>query len=256
MSCYAKAKVAGVAVDSNCLAKAEAKFTAAVSKAGSACAGTPSTVEQPVDDCVTNLLPDIPRDGKCPSASAKITGKSGSSLFGCQAKEVTKPGSFAACHASVDGKLALALAKASACVNSTNIHATLHDCLATLDGIIEPPPTTTTTTSSTTSTTIACQAVGGGFCWYLGATGADCNSTCAAAGKVYDPATGTFAGSGSSDANCTAVGSALSPGSPFIIDQNDTGWGCAVLLGGIFRDTAPTTATATAMSFARTRAWQ
>ena len=105
MSCHAKAKVAGVAVDPTCLAKAEAKFTSAVTKAGAACAGTPATLESPVDDCVTNFLPEVPGNGKCPADSAKAAGKEGSGLLGCRVKELTKPGSFALCDASVDGKL-------------------------------------------------------------------------------------------------------------------------------------------------------
>jgi hypothetical protein len=45
----------------------------------------------------------------------------------------------------------------------------------------------------------------GGFCWFVGGTGADCNSTCAAQGRVYDEATRTYAGSDGTNANCEAV---------------------------------------------------
>jgi hypothetical protein len=45
----------------------------------------------------------------------------------------------------------------------------------------------------------------GGFCWSLGAVGANCTDTCAAEGMVYDPQTETFAGSGGTDQNCSDV---------------------------------------------------
>ena len=256
MSCHAKAKAAAQAPNSTCLAKVENKFSSAITKAGDACPGSYAPLLSAVDDCVSDLLAQVPGDGKCPGASAKAAGKSGGALVGCQSKEVTKPGAFAACHPSVDNKLATGLAKAGACADATNVHASLHDCLASVDAIVEPPPTTTTTSSSTTTSTVPCQAVVGGFCWHVGAAGADCTSTCAAVAKVYDPATASYAGSGGSDANCTAVGTALSPGSASYPDQNDTGWGCAFLLGGIFRDIAPTTASATQASFARICACQ
>lgn len=51
----------------------------------------------------------------------------------------------------------------------------------------------------------ACQATTGGFCWFLGATGADCDTTCAANGRLYDAATATYAGSGGNDTQCQAV---------------------------------------------------
>lgn len=50
-----------------------------------------------------------------------------------------------------------------------------------------------------------CQATTGGFCWFLGDFGESCDDTCVAAGRVYDDATRTFAGSGGSNANCNAV---------------------------------------------------
>lgn len=247
MSCVAKAKTAAATVDPDCLGKADAKFSAAVTKAGVACAGTPATLEPPVDDCVNDLLPDIPGDGKCPGTSTKAVGKAGSGLLGCRVKELTKPGTSVACDASVDGKLVTVLGKAGGCANTSNLQTTLHGCRDAIDVVAEPTTTSTSTstsTSSTTSTTLACQAIVGGFCWYLGADAADCNATCAAAGKAYDTATATYAGSGGTNANCTAVGQALDPLANFFGSGVGIGMGCWENSGALLRETAPTTATA------------
>lgn len=56
----------------------------------------------------------------------------------------------------------------------------------------------------------ACPAFGkpvGGFCWYTGA--GSCDTICAAASLTYDPATETYAGSGGTASNCTAVAAAF-----------------------------------------------
>lgn len=63
--------------------------------------------------------------------------------------------------------------------------------------------------------TPACEATTGGFCWFVGTAGADCDTTCASVGRVYDVATRTYAGSDGSDANCAAVLSDLGVTSPF-----------------------------------------
>lgn len=300
MSCHAKAKTLGAPVDASCLTKAETKFSAAIAKAGTACTGEAGKIESNLDDCVTALLAEIPGAGRCPGTSSKAAGKAGSGLCGCQAKGITKPGSFVVCDAKVDGKLGSALAKAGACVSTANVHSAVHDCLATIDAEIEPPPTTTSSSTSTTTTTlprccqsggssctsdvdestctsglsgtlgpvgsicdgatgqcttgaqsagncctyvglcfggpsanaascvsiggsfvadavctpsggckVPCQATTGGFCWFAGIDGADCDGTCANAGRVYDGATESFAGGAGTDANCAAVLTAL-----------------------------------------------
>jgi hypothetical protein len=75
--------------------------------------------------------------------------------------------------------------------------------------------TSTTTTSTTTTTTIPPPCPGGGeqlsdragsqHCWYLGGKGADCDTTCAMVGRIYDPATETFGGSGGDDTDCVVL---------------------------------------------------
>ena len=87
--------------------------------------------------------------------------------------------------------------------------------------------TTSTTTTSTTTTTTPCGAVVGGFCWYKGAIGTNCDDTCAAQGKVYDEATRTYAGSDGTNQNCTDVATAIGPVSSNAINgQSDGGYGC------------------------------
>lgn len=156
MGCHSKAKIAGLATDPLCLTKAEAKFDAAVAKAGGACPGSAAPLESAVDSCVGNLLSDIPGSGRCPGTSAKVAGKAGSGLFGCRAKEITKPGSFVVCDAKVDGKLGTSLAKSGACVVTDDVHTSLHECVSSIGDIVDPPPTTTSTSSSTSTTTLPC----------------------------------------------------------------------------------------------------
>lgn len=85
----------------------------------------------------------------------------------------------------------------------------------------------------------------GGYCWYLSAVGAHCEMTCANHGG-YHEATRTYAGSDGTNANCTAVMSAL--GVPVSCDCNVTSWGAGCYTRDDFafvcRDTLPTTALA------------
>jgi len=91
----------------------------------------------------------------------------------------------------------------------------------------------------------------GGYEWFLGAIGASCDTTCTAEGLVYDPATAAFAGSGGSDANCSAVLGALGRPGPVFGGNFGTAIGCVYgvtagpsLIGA--RDTSPTTSSAVA----------
>jgi hypothetical protein len=78
-----------------------------------------------------------------------------------------------------------------------------------------------------TSDCRCCEATTGGFCWFLGDADLSCDAVCAAAGKVYDPATETFAGSGGTSANCGAVLQALGVGNGSAADLSCTlGVGC------------------------------
>ncbi|MGH7290457.1 MAG: hypothetical protein ACREJT_04555, partial [Myxococcota bacterium] len=70
----------------------------------------------------------------------------------------------------------------------------------------------------------------GGFCWFLGALGQDCDDACASHGLTYSAATQTYAGSGGSAtlANCQTVMTALGEGTTFIdFGSCFDGFGCA-----------------------------
>ncbi len=148
MACVATAKAEGTTVDPGCLAKAEAKFNGAMAKAG-ACLGNPAAVESQVDDCVAILVGDVPGDGQCPSRSAKAVGTAAKCEIDCGAKEITKPGSFGACHANCDARLDAALAKAGACGQSATTQTDVDECRNTI-----LPPIVSATTTSTTSSTV------------------------------------------------------------------------------------------------------
>jgi hypothetical protein len=103
----------------------------------------------------------------------------------------------------------------------------------------------------------ACPSPGvpyGDACWFLGANGASCTSTCGARGLVYDDATTIIAGSDGSDANCIALLDATGAPSSGLDASGDCaggGYGCAVLTAPgdvIFRarcQTPPTDASST-----------
>jgi hypothetical protein len=151
LTCYGKAKARNVGVEAGCLAKADAKFTAAVAKADSkgACGGTAMDLETTVDDCINTLLADVPGNTRCTSTSAKAEGKAGGCELACSAKDVVKPGILASCHLRCDARLNSTLTKASGCGASLTIIGHVHDCR---DSVVATFSSTTTTTSSSTST--------------------------------------------------------------------------------------------------------
>lgn len=65
----------------------------------------------------------------------------------------------------------------------------------------------------------------GGFCWFLGVAGASCDATCTGIGKTCDPATGSYAGSGGTDANCQSVLNALGFPGPLVLPSYNCGAG-------------------------------
>lgn len=100
-----------------------------------------------------------------------------------------------------------------------------------------------------TSACFACSgAIVGGACWYLGVAGANCDTTCAAEGLTYDPATLNYAGSAGTNSNCTAVLDALSVPAATISLGGPGGVGCFYCPGcGTdvrWRDTTAPTASA------------
>jgi hypothetical protein len=124
-------------------------------------------------------------------------------------------------------------------------------------GLRMGPASTITTTTSTTTTLPPCDATTGGFCWYAGATGDDCDTTCANAGKVYDSATDTYAGSAGTDVNCGSVATDLGFGGFYGTTAWGAGIGCFEYSAAVsIRDTTATTATGTDPSARRACACQ
>jgi hypothetical protein len=96
---------------------------------------------------------------------------------------------------------------------SQALASTLTGALGRLEGLCGTsacvPDNPTTTSTTIPAAPRGCEATVGGSCWFLGVAGASCTATCVAAGRAYDPATESHAGSGGTTANCEAVLSAL-----------------------------------------------
>jgi len=157
LGCASKAKKKAIPTDPNCIAKVQAKTAKALDKADGACPGSTAAIQTQITNCVNTLLADVPGDGKCPSSSAKVVGKSGAAELACEAKEVTKPGSFTACDAKEDSKLQSGLTKAGSCGQASfaTINGDIDTCDTSIKGVVVPGTTTSTvaTTSSTVATT-------------------------------------------------------------------------------------------------------
>lgn len=103
-----------------------------------------------------------------------------------------------------------------------------------------------------------CDATTGGFCWFLGGDDASCDVTCAIAARTYDSATETYAGSGGSDANCTAVLDDLGvPAGPLLTSAACfDGLGCFYNFAGRGRCSSPSTNSTSSGNFQRVCACQ
>ena len=148
MACVAKAKLQDAPVDASCLVKAEAKFSAAMAKAGGPCLGTPAAFESLADDCFAGFQGDVPGSGGCQSASARALGKAAQAVFACEAKDIRKPGTFADCRDGARDHLDAAIAKAGDCGQSHGLHDDVDTCLVTFFPIEDTTTSTTTTTTT------------------------------------------------------------------------------------------------------------
>jgi hypothetical protein len=102
-----------------------------------------------------------------------------------------------------------------------------------------------------------CESTVGGFCWFRGAGGDSCDTTCANNGRIYDAATSTYAGSAGTTAHCALLANDFgSVGATTLACSN--GVGCADTgLVPFLRCTSPTTTAAAATpSFRRICACQ
>jgi streptogramin lyase len=145
MVCYEKAKKAAAGVDADCLMDAQSRADTIVAKAGVACPGTTADIGATVGNCLGAFVADDPDNGDCPAASAKIIGTGAKGVLGCQAKEVTKPGTFSACDGRADLNLGLGIVKVGLCTivrgkfgdEQAEVDTDIDDCDRTLDSIIE-----------------------------------------------------------------------------------------------------------------------
>ncbi len=202
----------------------------------------------------------------------KCTAKFSAAWQAAEAKAVAKGG---ACPTTGDGPTVLdAITAHVACVTS-EIASGPSTCLTCGNGVIDPgedcdvgAPGAGTCASATDGTlqfgslgcradctfdTSACSScppggqIVGGSCWVLSGANETCNGACADVGLAYDAATATYAGSAGSDANCSAVLTALGqPGATIGSGGPPGGIGCwCDHASSCLRDTAhPTTSTA------------
>src|SRR5258706_1290979 len=91
MGCASKAKKKAIPTDPNCIAKVQAKTAKSLDKADGVCPGSTAAIQTQITNCVNSLLGDVPGDGKCQSASAKVVGKRGAAEPACEGKEGAKP---------------------------------------------------------------------------------------------------------------------------------------------------------------------
>lgn len=184
----------------------------------------------------------------CEAGKLKIASKYSSCRLKADAKAVTKNEApdYSKCELKFADMWAKAQSKAEGACPANNdkptVRSVLVQCTANAAGIVAGLP--------------FCSGVQvGGSCWFLGGDGLDCEVTCATVGLVYDDATRTFAGSGGTDANCSAVMDALgtAPGAA-------SGGACGPALGCntdtpgsfVLRCTSPdTTSSAAALGFRR-----
>ena len=244
-----------------------------------------ASVEMLVDTCVAEIVAAIdpgPIDQRrCGVVKKKCAAKTLKSVLRCYEKAET-PGksndpNFKGCIDKAKARFDGGSDPTRGCFEKLE-NETGNDCLPPLDntavvaGIIDNScvgafVTALTPTTTTTTTTLPC-ALGqpvGNFCWFLGASGADCDATCAAQGLVYDAATATYAGSAGTNANCEAVLTALGPmGTVFDISFSVVFGGAPIGLGCsggylctlecdqlLLRDTDPTTSEAASPGFLR-----
>jgi hypothetical protein len=181
----------------------------------------------------------------CAAAKQKATGQKAVSRLKCYTKAMLANVAIdQSCLDKAETKFSDAITKAEAkggCVN-TGDATDLESAVDTFVGSV----VTLTPASTTTTTTIPCGAIVGGFCWFRAANGANCDTTCAAAGRVYSDATRDYAGSNGTTANCGAVAAALETVRVGPADAtSDGGYGCidveASGNGAVLRITAPPT---------------
>jgi len=130
MRCHARAKNVGVPVDAICLTNAQTKADATINTAGGACGGIASDIDAILDSCVSAFLTDDPGTGACPARSAqKAIADGAKGEIACQAKELTRPGTFTNCDIREDVQTAARLDGAGGGTPCANVPSVLIDTL-------------------------------------------------------------------------------------------------------------------------------
>lgn len=96
----------------------------------------------------------------------------------------------------------------------------------------------------------ACETTTGGYCWFRGAEGDSCDATCANAGRIYDEATSTYAGSAGTVANCAQLAGDYGLANTVWLNGScSNGLGCYDTgLNGFLRCTTPATTSSASQS--------
>jgi hypothetical protein len=171
---------------------------------------------------VLATLGDAPRAATDPAAAcsamkARAVGKNAYDEMKCQAAAAREGTVDPSCIEKAEEKLALAFTRAEqgdGCAAVGNAAALQSRVDGFVAGTVAALPGVTPTTTTTTIPPPHCPAGSAGFfpiCWYAGTPGQSCDQVCAAAGRTYDPATATFAGSEGSNLGCLKVIAALNP---------------------------------------------
>lgn len=155
-----------------------------------------------------------------------------------------------ACVTAEDGPVCMDATLNDLCSAAANAAGCAAECCLSA-AATATPVASSTPTSTVTETPVPCAATTGGFCWFLGADGDSCDTTCANQSLSCDPATLTFAGHPSGSlANCDAVLEALLGGPQSTTDSTHQSFGCALIGGTVpIRDTAAATTCAAASPF-------
>ena len=114
--CLSKAASKAIEVDTDCLAKAETKFSSTFAKADTKatppCEGTETNVETAVDNCLDQVAQEVTGTGKCQAAKLKASGKKAAAMLGCYAKAATAGTVDTECTGKASGSFDKAFDKA------------------------------------------------------------------------------------------------------------------------------------------------
>lgn len=137
MTCKAMETFTGT-VDPRCLPKAESRFAISMAKAGSLCPGDAPGVEALVDACVATLVADAAGSRHCSVPTQIGLGKAARNILKCEAVELTRPGTSAACAARQEHSLNGVLVQAGSCAASGALADVYAACVTPVSQRVTP----------------------------------------------------------------------------------------------------------------------